>query len=59
MKKLKKLNLGKGLSRVEMKNVNGGGRVCECSPGACYCVGPNNPNLAIQCAPLHMCVGSN
>ena len=51
MKKLKMLNLGKGLSRMEMKFVNGGSLVAEgvqcCKSGVCgTCVTTNGGGIA-------------
>ncbi len=55
MKKLKNLQLGKELSRGEMKNLNGGGRpLCECMPGKCYCFPPNS-NVGILCGDPRLC----
>jgi hypothetical protein len=58
MKKLNALNLGKGLNRNEMKNVNGGGAPGQCSfyIGSQYYSGVNSSTYNYVCG-SYSCTG--
>ncbi|WP_268847610.1 hypothetical protein [Flavobacterium aestivum] len=59
MKKLKNLNLGKELSRVEMKKINGGDGFCECYPGQCFCRRLHDQNLGYICGDPRLCTAGS